>query len=592
MTIEIMIVLVILAGAVYLFVTEKLPVDIVGLSVMAALLLTGILTPDEGLTGFSNSATITVGAMFVLSAGLFKTGALNRVADLFTRLAERGQAALLLGLMGVIGLLSAFINNTAAVAIFLPIVVAVSSKIRKSPSRLLMPLSFASMFGGVCTLIGTSTNILISSIAEKHGQPAFGMFEFAPLGLVFFLVGTAYMYFVGVRLIPERRPAGDLAQAFRMDDYLTEIKLLPEAESVGKKVDSAPLVQELDIDILEIHRDAQRIMGPFPDMVLEAGDVLRVRCSLDKIRKLEQRIGIILEPGVKWRDKDLESEAVVLVEAVVAPNSYLINRTLKSSRFRNVYNATVLAIRHQGRLLRENLVNTRLRAGDVLLIEVHRDRLDQLRSSSAFVVVSQVELPEYRKDKIFIALLIILGVILLAAFNVMPIVVSAIVGSILLVVSGCITPSEAYQAIEWKVIFLLAGILPLGFALEKTGAASLLSDGLLAVVGNWGPVIAVSIFYLLTSLLTETMSNNATAVLLGPIAIITADSLGVDPRPFLMAVTFAASASFMTPVGYQTNTLIYGPGNYKFSDFARVGIPLNLIFWALATFLIPRFWPF
>jgi di/tricarboxylate transporter len=592
MTIEMIFVLVLVVVAMVLFATEKLPVDLVALLVMAALLTSGIITPEEGISGFSNTATVTVGAMFVLSAGLFKTGAVNFIGPALIKLGKRNSWLALITMMIAIGAISAFINNTAAVAIFLPIVVGAAREVNISPSKLLMPLSFASMFGGVCTLIGTSTNILVNSIAQQHGQPAFGMFEFSSLGFIFFGSGLLYMLLVGVHWIPSRRTEWDLTQNFQMRDYLTEVVLLPESKSVGTPLAESPLVHDLDIDIIGIYRDGTLIGLPAGETILQANDTLRVRCDVQKIKQLQEREGVVLKPDLKWRDKDPLGDQAILVEAVIAPNSSLEGKSMKEARFRNTFGATALAIRHRGELMHEQVGTTPLRAGDALLIEIKRDHLAQLRDQRDFVIVSEVGLPEFRRHKILPALVIIFGVVLTATLGLLPIVVSAIVGCVLLVLTGCLKSEEAYKAIEWNVIFLLAGVLTLGVALEKTGAALYVSNLIVSTVGVWGPVATVSAFYLLTSLLTETMSNNATAALLAPIAIATAEALGLNPRPFLMAVTFAASASFMTPVGYQTNTLIYGPGQYKFADFLRVGTPLNILFWLLATLLIPRCWPF
>lgn len=592
MTLEIAFVLALLAGAVVLFATERLPVDLVALMVMSALLVSGVVSPAEGIAGFSNPATVTVGAMFILSAGLSKTGALNFAGAGLVRLGRRSFWLALASMMLFVGSVSAFVNNTAAVAVFMPVMLTLARDIDVSPSKLLMPLSFASMFGGVCTLIGTSTNILVSSVAEQHGQPPFGMFEFAPLGLTFFGVGLVYMLTVGVRLIPARRGGDDLAESFGMGEYLTDIVLLPESASVGRTIEESPLVRELNVAVVEVSRGGERVGVPPPDMTLEAGDVLRVRTDVRRIRELQSRVGVRLKPGIKWREEDLESESAALVEAVVALNSPLETKTLEETNFRGAFGGTVLAIRHRGQLLHENISTTPLVAGDALLVEVRRERLDQLKQSQAFLIVSEVGLPEFRRRKMIPALVIILGVVVAAAAGLLPVVVAGIVGSLLLILTRCLTIDEAYRAVEWRIIFLLAGVLTLGVAMEKSGAARLMSDAMISGVGGWGPVVLVSAFYLLTSLLTETMSNNATAALMAPIAIAAADSMGVDARPFLMAVAFAASASFMTPVGYQTNTLIYGPGQYRFMDFVRVGTPLNLLFWLLATLLIPRIWAF
>ena len=592
MTAEIAIVLIILVAAVGLFATERLPVDLVAMLVMSVLILSGIITATEGIAGFSNPATVTVGAMFILSAGLFKTGAVNFLGEWLARLARRSFWLVLIALMLSVGALSAFINNTAAVAVLMPVALGMARDARVSPSRLLMPLSFASMFGGVCTLIGTSTNILVSSIAATRGQPAFGMFEFLPLGSVMFAVGTLYMLTIGVRLIPERRAEGDLAESFNLNSYVTELVVLPASPSVGVELRDSTLVRDLDIAILEISRDAQTLPLPAPATRLAAGDVLRVRCDVEKLAALQAQEGVQLKPGSKWRDADLESDETVLVEAVVAPNSTLVGRSLEAAQFREAFDATVLALRHSGHTLHEGLAHTRLRAGDALLVEARREHLSRLRQAKEFVIISDVGLPKFRRGKIITAMAIMIGVVAVAASGWLPIVASAIVGCVLMVLAGCVTLDEAYRAIEWRVIFLLGGILSLGLALDKTGAARIVAAWMTATIGVWGPVALLSAFYLLTSLLTEAMSNNATAALLAPVAIVTADSLGVSPRPFLVAVAFAASASFMTPVGYQTNTLIYGPGQYKFTDFLRVGTPLNLLFWLLATLLIPVFWGF
>ena len=592
MTLEIVIVLTLLAVVVVLFATEKLPVDLVALLAMSVLLLSGIITPAEGISGFSNTATVTVGAMFVLSEGLFKTGAVNFAGVGLARLGKRSFWMAVITLMVATGATSAFINNTATVAILLPLVIGMARDMGVSPSKLLMPMSFASMFGGVCTLIGTSTNILVSSIAEKHNQEPFGMFELAPFGLVIFGAGLLYMLVVGVRLIPARRSSDDLTQNFGMGDYLTDIVLKPDSDFIGQTLADSKLVNELKITVLEVFRDGERITIPPSDTVIRAEDILRVRADVQKIRELQELVGVSLKPGMKWREADLEWEEAVLVEAVVALGSSLERRTLESTDFRNTFGATVLAIRHRGELLHENISTTPLRAGDALLIEVKRDRLRQLKESPAFLIVSEVGLPEFRRKKIIPAVLIIVGVVATAATGLLPIVVAAITGSVLLILTKCITLEEAYQSIEWNIIFLLAGVLTLGVALEKTGAARLISDSMITAAGGWGPVVLISGLFFLTMMLTNVMSNTAAAALLARIAIVAAESLQLSPRPFLMAVTFAASLSFMTPVGYQTNTLIYGPGQYKFTDFLRVGTPLNVIFWILGTILIPIFWPF
>ena len=588
MTVEMALILALLLSAVILFATERIPVDLTAMIVMASMLLSGIITPQDAIGGFSNPATVTVGAMFILSAGLFKTGAVNVLGGGLSRLGRSSFWLALTAMMLTVGVLSAFINNTAAVAIFLPIAIGVAREAGVAAGRLLMPLSFASMFGGVCTHIGTSTNILVSSIAERHGFAPFGMFEMTGLGLIFFGAGSLYMLLIGVRMIPNAPAGASQVPVFGSWDYQIEIVLGPEARSVGAVLADSPLLSDLSIHGVEVYRDGERLNEAADRLVLLAGDHLKIRCDLENLHRLRERRGVSL----RHEKGEGPSEEAVLVEAVVAPGSTLDGRSLKQARFRSRYGLTALAVRHRGAVMREDLEEMTLRAGDVLLFDVELHHLEELREDRTFVLVSQVELPSFRKSQMLKAVAIVAGVVAAAATGYVPIVAGAIVGCVLMVLTGCLTLEEAYRSINWQVIFLLAGVLTLGTALEKTGAAQLIGGVLVENLGPLGPVALVSGLYLATSLLTELMSNNATAALLAPVAIAAAQGLGIDPRPLLMAITFAASASFMTPVGYQTNTLIYGPGQFRYADFLRVGTPLNILFWVIATIFIPKFWPF
>jgi di/tricarboxylate transporter len=586
---EIALVLGILVGAVALFISEKYPIDLVAFMVAGALLLFGLVTPQEGISGFSNQATVTVAAMFVLSAGLQKTGAVAAVGRLLVRLGKNHFLVLIL-IMGMVGAISAFINNTAAVAVFLPLVLTVAAKRQIAASKLLIPLSYASQFGGVCTLIGTSTNLLVSAISEQAGLGAFSMFEFSRLGLIMFAAGFFYFLLFGRWLLPERQTQ-ELTAAYELGNYITELRVGADSPLIGKTVMESNLGTEHDVTILKLLDEDRKIWAPHRQRLRE-GSALLVRGRIQELMALKESAKLELSAEFKLRDETLQDEEMVLVQAIISPQSQLIGRTLKTIFFRNRYNALVLAIHRRGALLRDKLNAVRLELGDALLVMVAKKDVDELRTADDFIILGEVQEPSLHRRKIPFALAIVAAVVGLAAMGIMPILVSAIVGCVAMVLSRCVSLEEAYKAVNWQVIFLLAGILPLGIALEKTGAARWLASHAIGLAGGLGPVAVLAALYLLTATLTEMMSNNAAAVLLAPVAIATATQLGIDPKPMLMAVTFAASTSFATPIGYQTNAMVYNVGGYRYTDYLKVGVPLNLIFWVLATLFIPIFWPF
>jgi len=592
MTLEIWIVIALLLTAIGLFSTERIGVDLTAMLIMTALLLTGVLTPEEGFSGFSNAATVTVAAMFVISAGLRQTGAVSFLAMASTRVFMRSYWGGIALTMPLIGIASAFVNNTPVVAVFIPVLLGVSRDTSISATRLLLPISFASMFGGILTLVGTSTNILVNAIAVDHGLPAFGMFEFTMLGALFFIAGIVYMLAVGVRMLPERRPAQQLTSRYDMADYLTDIVLLDNAPSVGTRVPESPLVKELDVDVLAVIRDGHRLEEESREIVLQGGDTLRLRCDVRQIQELKNAVGCQVKGGKTLRDEDFDADELTLMEVIVAPSAPLEGQSIRSADFRNTFRATALALRHRGALLHEGFRSIRLHAGDAILVEALRRDAAQLKTDRNFVVASEVDLPTYRRSRLTAALVITAAVIITAALKILPIAAAAVAGAMLLVITRSITLEEAYRAVEWKVVFLLGGIISLGIAMEKTGLAAMMSDALINNIGDYGPTVLLAALYLLTTLLTGVMSNNATAILIAPVALAAAEAAGISARPLLIAVTFAASASFLTPVGYQTNTMIYGVGQYRFRDFLKVGTPLTLLFWIMAVFLIPVFFPF
>lgn len=592
MTPDIALVLVVLLVAVVLFAAAPLPADLVALLVMVVLLLLGLVSPEQAVAGFSNPATITVAAMFVLSAGLYRSGAVNFVGMAMTKVGRRSLPLAVLSLMLSVAVVSAFANNTAAVAVLLPIAISAAAALKVAPARLLMPLSFAAMFGGSATLIGTSTNLLVSAEAERLGLAPITMFEMSALGVILTVTGTLYMLLVGGRLLPARPRASALDEEYGMHDYLVEVVVGDSARSVGQAIGDSALVRESNVAVLDLIRDGARVPFPSSQMRIEAGDVIRCKADVKGIRALQEREGISIRPRERWAVRHLPDGPTQQVEVVLAPSSPLRGRTLQEARFATRFGAMVLALRHRGRLMHEELERTRLESGDALLVEVPTDQVERIRRSADFVVVNLLEVPTFRRRLIIPAVGILVGVVTLAALGLVPILVGSIVGALLMVVAGVLSLEEAYEAIDWRVIFLLAGILALGAAMTNSGAATWLADVMVGSIGPLGPTALVAAFYLVTALLTSAMSNNATAVLLAPVAVATASALQVDPRPLLMAVAFAASASFATPMGYQTNLMIFGAGNFRFMDFVKVGGPLTLLFWVVATLLIPVIWPF
>ncbi|MDX1618573.1 MAG: SLC13 family permease, partial [Balneolaceae bacterium] len=567
--------------------------DVAAMILLTSLLVTRILTLEEGLSGISHPATVAIASMFVLSEGLRRTGLLNKAGDFFSEKLQENFKVWMLVMMLFISLMSSIMNNTAVVVIFIPILISVASKIGISASKLLMPVSFAAIMGGICTLIGTSTNILVASIAETRGAASFGMFDFTPIGVSLLIAGYLFLLLVGIKMIPSRREEEEeLTRDFEMQGYLADVVVEPESDLVGGVLDEEDLTKRLDLDVLRIFKPERDRSAQRSEIRVEVGDILRIRGNPKELNKLLQREDLSARAAKEWLDVDLKHGRDALVEAVVAPESTLEGKSLKKIDFYERFGAVPLAIRHHGELKHEDLGEVKISGGDSLLLSLSSDRIPEIEKDTTFVVASQLDVMPQRREKTFVALGILLGVVLVAALDYLPIAVSAPAGVILMILTGCITTEEAYQAVNWKIIVLLGGVIPLGLAMDKTGAAGLMADTLVNSLSGWGPRAILAGFYLLTMGMSAVMSTNASAALVAPLAIQIANTIGVSPEPFVISVSYAASLTFLTPFGHHANTLIYGAGQYKFSDFTKVGLPINFIFWIVAIFLIPIVWPF
>ena len=605
------VVFLVVLAALLLFVTEPVPVDVTAIGVLVALLLiqpasvalaaAGLVDgpillfpsyPADALSGFSSEATLTVLAMFILSDGVQRTGVVQRVGARIATVTGDSQSRQLGASIGVVAPISGFINNTAAVAILLPMVTDLAHRGGTSPSKLLLPLSYASMFGGMLTLIGTSTNILASELSGRLIGRSFTMFEFTQLGIVVSVVGTVYLLTVGRWLTPERiKPKLDLTEEFEMAEYLTEVVVRPDSPLVGQRVGKALVETDFDVDLLQLIRGDDTFLEPLGPKEIQAGDVFAIRTDRDTLVELLGVEGLDAVPtAVDEAELETEDAADSLVELVVAPGSALPGKSLASASFRRRYDATVLALRRGDDLIRRRMDDITLRVGDTLLVQATAESIDRLDATRDLIVAQEIDRHDYRGDKIPVAIGIVVGVVALAALEVLPIVVAALAGALAMVATGCLRPTELYESVQWDVVFLLAGVIPLGIALEATGAASLLAS-LVVATGDVLPLVGVlGAFYVLTAVLTNVISNNASVVLMIPVAAEAATTLGANAFSFVLAVTFAASTAFMTPVGYQTNLFVYGPGGYRFGDYLRVGGPLQLVFAVVTTAGIAAIW--
>ena len=596
MTFEIAFVLGLIFLTFILFVTEKFSLDVTALLILTILFLGGFLTIDEAISGFSNPAVITISLLFVLSYALQKTRILEylivRINQLVSRSITLGLSVYLL----TIALASALMNNTAIVAIFMPVTIRLAHRYHMSPSKLLIPLSYAAIMGGTLTLVGTSTNLLVNSIYINNNGLALGMFEFAKYGWITLVIGLIYILTIAPKILPSRTVTSSLTKSYHMAGYLTEMKVSKDSPLVGSTCQERNVSHNYDVIVLDIQRDKRLISYNVGNEKLEQGDILFVKGSVESFLQMKEVEKVSLLTDEKLTQSELEQEDNILIECMVTDQSDLIGQTIMNSNFRKRFYAFILAIRREGSIIRNKIAHVLIQSYDTLLIYGGKKQLEKLANSSGFILLGEVQEKLVKVRYWWISILSIIATITLATAGVLPIIKGALLSVVVLLAFRVITPNEAYQSIHWQVIVLIAALIPLGTVIESTGTASFIGESISQFVRSYSdnlqPHILLALTYLITMILTEVSSNTATAIIMTPVVLSISASMGLDARPLIFGVCFAASASFSTPVGYQTNLMVYGPGGYRFSDFIKVGLPLSITLWLTAIIIIPMIWPF
>jgi di/tricarboxylate transporter len=600
MNIPLILTFLILIAAVALLISDRLRADLVALLVAVALGVTGVLSPQEAFAGFSRSAVITIMAIFILAEGLRRTGVTEQVGNLLLRAARASEPRLAILTMLAGAFLSLFMNNIAAASVLLPAVASAGRKVQANPSRLMMPLAFSTMLGGTATLFAT-TNIVVSSLLRDQGLAGFGVLDFAPVGLPLVATGILYMALWGRRRLPIRpmatesadsgRRTGDLVDIYNLDERLFRARVPDGSYLLGKPLADSTFREKYGVNVVAIERDGRLMHSPPPDFVFRQGDTIVLEGKLEEFRNRDVEPYLEILSPRKWREHDLESSAVVVVEVMVAPRSSLIGQTLREAHFRDKYGMNVLAIWREGRAIRTGLADLSIQFGDALLLQGARSRLSILDDEPNLIVLSEEERMVPVAEKGWPAILI-MALTLLFATIFAPLVGEIMLGgALLMILINVLTMDQVYRAIEWRTVFLIAGMLPLGTAMARTGAAALLADGLTTLLGPAGPLALLAGFVLLTVLLAQAMSGAVVAAVMAPIAITAAQNIGANPRALAMGVALATSMTFITPLGHPVNVLVMGVGGYRFSDYARVGLPLTLLLFVALMLILPIFWP-
>ena len=596
MTFEIAFVLGLVLLTFILFVTEKFSLDVTALLILTILFIGGFLSVEEAMSGFSNPAVIIISLLFILSHALQKTRILEYLIVRINQLVSRSRPLGLGVYLLTIAFASALMNNTAIVAIFMPVTIRLAHRYRMSPSKLLIPLSYAAIMGGTLTLVGTSTNLIVNSIyINNDGQPL-GMFEFAKFGWITLTIGIIYVLTIAPKILPSRTVTSSLTQSYHMAGYLTEMKLSKDSPLVGSSCQQRNISQNYDVIVLDIQRGERLITYKVGNEKLQSDDILFVKGSVESFLQMKEVEKVSLLTDEKLTQNELEQEDNILIECMVTDQSNLIGKTIVSSNFRKRFYAFILAIRREGSIIRNKIAHVLIQSYDTLLIYGGRKELSKLANSSGFILLGEVEEQLVKVRFWWVSIISIIFTILFAAVGLLPIIKGALLSVVILLALRIITPNEAYQSIHWQVIILIAALIPLGIVIETTGTASFIGDSIAQLVrlfsDSYQPYILLGITYLITMILTEVSSNTATAIIMTPIVLSLAAKMGIDARPLIFGVCFAASASFSTPVGYQTNLMVYGPGGYKFSDFIKVGLPLSFALWLTAIIFIPMIWSF